>query len=76
MRDPKRIDRILNLLRAYWTQNPDLRLAQIVGNEVPGSRAGDIYNFEDDKLEAALRKRLDALTLFAADVRSDEVEKL
>lgn len=35
MRDPNRIPRILNLLRAYWEENPDLRLGQIVVNLTP-----------------------------------------
>jgi hypothetical protein len=35
MRDPARIDRICDLLRAYWHAHPDLRLGQIVGNFTP-----------------------------------------
>jgi hypothetical protein len=54
MRDPERINRILELLRQYWHSNPDLRLAQIVGNF--GGK--DPYYFEDDKLEAELREKL------------------
>lgn len=30
MRDPQRIDRILERLRRYWHDHPDLRLGQIV----------------------------------------------
>ena len=41
MRDPKRIDKVLNLLERYWKANPDLRLSQIMGN------AGFHYNSED-----------------------------
>ena len=74
MRDPKRIDRMLDLLRAYWTAAPDLRLGQIVGNftprhtytvqdemgEYPTERPGDSYYVEDDVIEAALSKALAA----------------
>jgi hypothetical protein len=35
MRDPKRIDRVLELLAQYWHAAPDLRLGQIVGNFTP-----------------------------------------
>jgi hypothetical protein len=92
MRDVKRIERILNLLRAYWTQYPDLRLGQILGNATPPTppkrwvgadgrkkstlEPGFVYNLEDTKLEEWLRKQLDPLTQIAADVRSNEVEKL
>lgn len=30
MRDPKRIEKIVDALRKYWVNNPDLRLGQIV----------------------------------------------
>lgn len=53
MRDPERIDKILGLLRKYWKANPDLRLAQIVGNM---SGMQDPYNYEDDDLIKALEK--------------------
>ena len=47
-RNATRIELVLDELRRYWEKNPDLRLAQIVGNTA--SRAGlkDGYNMEDD----------------------------
>ena len=63
MRDPARIDRICDLLRAYWHAHPDLRLGQIVGNFTPGridahgrptGEPGESYYVEDDIIEAAL----------------------
>ena len=30
MRDPKRIDKIVEALRKYWVNHPDMRLGQIV----------------------------------------------
>jgi uncharacterized protein YihD (DUF1040 family) len=56
MRDPKRISRILSLVRALWEQNPDLRLIQLLMNNV--EEGGEAYHFEDDKLEEALRNAL------------------
>ena len=32
MRDPERIDQILNLIKEIWLQNPDLRFNQLVYN--------------------------------------------
>lgn len=37
MRDPERIDRIINKLRALWHSSPDLRLGQLVANLAPGN---------------------------------------
>lgn len=53
MRDPARIDPILERLRAYWTANPDLRLGQIVLNALRDRRGAvnkdNAFNAEDDK---------------------------
>lgn len=54
MRDPNRIDRILELLRKYWHEHPDLRLAQLVHN----LDSGNGYNQEDSDLEQILRREL------------------
>lgn len=64
MRDPARIDRIIELLRQAWHLNPDQRLTQFLTNIVehevhhplweppfPG-----MFYFEDDKLEQELNK--------------------
>ena len=51
VRDPKRIDRIIPMLEAYWRRNPDLRLGQIVGNF---SKDRDPYYMEDEAIEMAL----------------------
>lgn len=61
MRDPKRIPRILETLRRYWTKYPDLRLGQIVGNFTPrhaGGDPGNSYNVEDNIIEAELMAAL------------------
>ncbi len=55
-RAPARIDKIVELLRNYWHQYPDLRLGQIVAN--CGKRlhgTSDPYYLEDDEMEKALQ---------------------
>lgn len=53
MRDPERIPRVLALLAKRWSESPDLRLCQIIGNIT-----GPInpYNVEDDVIEDGLSK--------------------
>jgi uncharacterized protein YihD (DUF1040 family) len=52
MRDPNRIDHILNLLKQMWKQVPDWRLGQLLINLT--YRNEDLYYLEDDKLEERL----------------------
>ena len=48
MRNPKRIDEIIEALRIYWKQYPDLRLGQLIYNlNKSGNR--DVFFPEDDK---------------------------
>lgn len=57
MRDPDRINKILDDLEEYWKENPDLRLAQIIGNA--GQENGydkDPYYMEDDELLSYLNQ--------------------
>ncbi len=61
MRDPARIDRILNMLKRYWKTYPDLRLGQIVENAAhagrePGGGQSDTFNVEDEVVERGLAK--------------------
>lgn len=58
MRDPARIDRILQFVGAYWKQHPDLRLLQLLANLVPNACIRDAYYLEDDKLEEMLQRIL------------------
>ena len=53
MRNPKRIDKILNIIEKVWKKAPDLRLMQLLGN-AHGLRS-DPYYYEDDDLEVALK---------------------
>ena len=58
-RDPERIDTVLDAIRVYWKQNPDLRLAQIVGNAAnsAGYPSGAAYFMEDPVLVANISDR-------------------
>ena len=50
MRNPERIDTILQKLEIYWRKNPDLRLGQIIGNAKGG------FYTEDNVIEEELDK--------------------
>jgi len=51
MRDPNRIDEIVEVLREYWKQHPDYRLAQIVVNACqPSNPCPEVFYTEDDVL--------------------------
>jgi len=54
MRDPKRIEPMLSLIREIWTHHPDLRLMQLLMNALKINR--DPYYIEDDDLQKALKK--------------------
>lgn len=64
MRDPARIDRVIELLRAAWHASPDLRLGQLISNLTANDRSiesdSDIHNEiwcrEDDHWEASMRE--------------------
>lgn len=48
MRDPKRIDEVLEVLRKVWKQYPDWRLLQLMSNSIPSGRDG--FFIEDNEL--------------------------
>lgn len=51
---PRRIGKILQLIRKIWLKNSDLRLCQLIGNCY--DHLQDLYHVEDDELEERLRK--------------------
>lgn len=53
MRDPERIDKVLNTIKKIWKQYPDLRLCQLLFNITNDANA--LYYVEDDVLEKALK---------------------
>lgn len=57
MREPQRIERILNAIEQLWMQFPDQRLGQLLTNF--GLQGEDVYNFEDDELEKNLKEALE-----------------
>lgn len=55
MRDPKRIEVILDHIRQVWEANPDLRLGQIVASAAQQTTGyTDTFYVEDIKLLAGL----------------------
>jgi uncharacterized protein YihD (DUF1040 family) len=65
MRDPERINRILNLIDHIWNKYPDLRLCQLISNTIKvGGQytVRDIFYVEDDWLEDKLKKDLETIT--------------
>ncbi len=56
MRDPKRIDRMIETLRKVWKRNPNWRLGQLIVNAMGVDR---IFYVEDSALENELEVLLD-----------------
>lgn len=54
MRNPDRIDKVLNTISKVWKKYPDLRLGQLIINVIPEDK---IYNVEDDILENKIKER-------------------
>jgi len=54
MRDPKRINRIIELIRGIWHTQPDIRLTQLIINALAINQ--DPYHVEDDILEEKLKE--------------------
>ena len=51
MRDPTRIEAVLQTLRTVWLQEPDLRLGQLVVIATrPEMPCLEVFNIEDDAL--------------------------
>ena len=58
MRDPRRIDNLLNIIRVYWKKNPNMRLSQILSNAAYKAQwiNKDLFYLEDNKLFEGLTK--------------------
>ena len=52
MRDPRRIDVILQEISNIWHKYPDMRLGQLIGNVLEGA---SLYYVEDNGLVQALK---------------------
>ena len=57
MRDPNRIDGILEELRELWKQVPDWRLGQLFCN-TQRNEGYDLFFYEDDELINAIKNLL------------------
>lgn len=57
LRDPKRIEKVLNVIRAVWIKCPDLRLSQLLINAI-GLEAGVFFYIEDEVLVKKLEEAL------------------
>lgn len=61
MRDPKRIDRIIELLRAYWHTYPDLRFFQMIlalEKRLFEEETINLFFLEDEDFEKVMKKIL------------------
>ena len=57
MRDPERINKILNLIDYIWNKSPDLILCQLISNIIKTGKemsTKDIFYIEDDFIEKEL----------------------
>lgn len=60
MRDPERIDRILDKLGQVWKRQPDLRLGQLIIDLHPRGdfACPEVFHVEDDSLECQIDRFL------------------
>ena len=58
MRDVKRIQKTLDMIKKIWLKYPDLRLCQLLENVKP-SNLNDMYYIEDEDLVKLLHSRYD-----------------
>ncbi len=56
MRDPKRIDRILNFIGEYWKKHPDQRFGQMMINGGIIEDSMIVWNAEDKSFEEFLEE--------------------
>ncbi|CAM3956142.1 DUF1040 family protein [Ectopseudomonas alcaliphila] len=61
MRDPERIDDMLDLIREVWQSNPDLRLGQLIVNaaRMHEPATEKIFHIEDGSLAKGLMRYLE-----------------
>jgi hypothetical protein len=55
MRDPERIERVVNLLKFLWIKYPDLRLGQLI-IDITYDTGVDLFYLEDDILEKKIKQ--------------------
>lgn len=57
MRDPERIDRVLDAVRRLWERQPNWRLGELIVNTTGEHR---FFYTEDDQLLRRIEEKLDA----------------
>lgn len=65
MRDPARIDEMVELLRQVWHLEPDLRLGQLVYNaaRMRDVELQDVFSIEDASLRKGLARYLQVIQI-------------
>lgn len=58
MRDPRRIDEVIEVLRQLWYTDPELRLGQLICTMVPDNFQMDPFYCEDGELLKVMKQRL------------------
>ena len=89
LRDPKRIDKVLNVIRLVWSECPDLRLIQLILNSLHKSdqivvSSDSVLNIEDEALMKAIasyglefvKDETEDKLLFESGMIDDLVEEL
>lgn len=61
MRDPKRINRMIEQLAFAWHAIPDMRLGQLLLNVTRAETTSGLWNLEDDRTEQLLNDFLDKI---------------
>ncbi len=54
MRDPRRIERMIQQLEFAWSAFPDMRLGQLLLNITRAENTSSLWNLEDDQIEQQL----------------------
>ncbi|MBA4190121.1 MAG: hypothetical protein C0467_19225 [Planctomycetaceae bacterium] len=68
MRDPARIEPILELIRKVWSASPDLRLSQLLVTVIrPTEPCPQVFYFEDTELLKRLQHAVAAITTPSTD---------
>lgn len=61
MRDPERIDAVIDMVREAWKTEPDWRLGQLIVNISRAAGYEDPFFLEDDRLMQILKGEPDAV---------------
>lgn len=71
MRNPERIDKILEIIGKIWKQNPDLRLGQMIMNAFNIRDGNGCYYIEDDNF---IQKLIDKVVVVEGEEPDEQQE--